>query len=351
MRYAVALVVFLLASAAVGGTVAGQESPDLGGPEDTTFDVFLGENGEARWVVAMEFSLDTEAERSAFRDYAASFEAGEAPAGPRIEFFRAAAASASDVADREMRIVEVERDSALTGGAGTLELSFRWTAFLGEQENGYVLRDALQTPDGSWLRSLESGQELRIQTPPNHEIVRSIEARQENDSLVITGPESFDVDEFVVAYERMGPATDTGTPGPGTDWGVVATGLLGLLFVVVVAVVLWRWRSTEPVLPTSTSASDGGESPAAAPPSEATAGDPDEDEESAVDPELLSDEERVEQLLEQNGGRMRQADIVSKTDWSDAKVSQLLSRMAEEGRIEKLRLGLENLISLPDEEI
>jgi hypothetical protein len=68
-----------------------------------------------------------------------------------------------------------------------------------------------------------------------------------------------------------------------------------------------------------------------------------------VDLELLSDEERVERLLRRNGGRMKQASIVSETGWSDAKVSQLLSSMAEADRVDKLRLGRENLISLPDE--
>ena len=46
---------------------------------------------------------------------------------------------------------------------------------------------------------------------------------------------------------------------------------------------------------------------------------------------------------------MKQATIVDETDWSDAKVSQLLSAMAEEGRVDKLRLGRENLISLPED--
>ncbi|ERG95318.1 hypothetical protein [Haloquadratum walsbyi] len=68
----------------------------------------------------------------------------------------------------------------------------------------------------------------------------------------------------------------------------------------------------------------------------------------STDPALLSDEERVEQLLSRNGGRMRQASIVDKTGWSDAKVSQVLSMMAEDDRVDKLRLGRENLISLPD---
>ncbi|MFC6990132.1 helix-turn-helix transcriptional regulator [Haloplanus sp. GCM10025708] len=75
-----------------------------------------------------------------------------------------------------------------------------------------------------------------------------------------------------------------------------------------------------------------------------------EPEPAEPDVSLLSDEERVEHLLERNGGRMKQAQIVRETGWSDAKVSQLLSSMAEEDRVEKLRLGRENLISLPDEE-
>nr|WP_276278404.1 hypothetical protein [Halomicroarcula sp. SYNS111] len=77
----------------------------------------------------------------------------------------------------------------------------------------------------------------------------------------------------------------------------------------------------------------------------------DSDDNADVDVELLSDEERVERLLEQNGGRMKQARIVKETGWSNAKVSQLLSSMDEEGRIDKLRIGRENLISFPDEDI
>ena len=358
MRCAVAVVVFLLASAAVVAPVAGQESPGIDGPESTTFNVLLEADGDARWVVEMRFTLDTPEERAAFEEYGAAFEAGDAPASPRVDFFRAAADSASQVAGREMEIVGVSRDYSVSGDTGTLELAFSWTAFLGQTENGYVLQDALRTPDGSWVESLESGQELRIHTPTGYDIVRSIEARQENDSLVIAGPESFDSEEFVVAYEQTATQSDPDTPNGDTDWGVVATGLLGLLFVVVVALVVWRWRDTEPVLLAGQPESDGGEA-TDAPPGEQTASGAaagtdeadgaDETAGPAVDPELLSDEERVEQLLEQNGGRMRQADIVTETDWSDAKVSQLLSRMADEGRVEKLRLGRENVISLPDD--
>jgi predicted Rossmann fold nucleotide-binding protein DprA/Smf involved in DNA uptake len=114
---------------------------------------------------------------------------------------------------------------------------------------------------------------------------------------------------------------------------------------------LWRRRNGDSEA--STDAEPGGE-PTSAPDTETRTGadgaagaTATTDEEP--DPELLSDEERVEYLLERNGGRMKQANIVKETGWSNAKVSQLLSSMEEEGRVDKLRIGRENLISLPDE--
>jgi len=80
-------------------------------------------------------------------------------------------------------------------------------------------------------------------------------------------------------------------------------------------------------------------------------GDDEDEADDGIDEELLSDEERVERLLERNGGRMKQATIVKETGWSNAKVSQLLSAMAEDDRVDKLRIGRENLISFPDEDV
>lgn len=68
---------------------------------------------------------------------------------------------------------------------------------------------------------------------------------------------------------------------------------------------------------------------------------------SAPMPPVLTDEERVVGLLESNGGRIRQTRIVERTDWSKSKVSMLLSEMEDDGTIHKLRVGRENVISLP----
>lgn len=68
------------------------------------------------------------------------------------------------------------------------------------------------------------------------------------------------------------------------------------------------------------------------------------------DQPVLTDRERIEQLLDENGGRMKQADIVNSVEWSKAKVSRLLADLESDDEITKLRLGRENLICRPGSE-
>jgi uncharacterized membrane protein len=67
------------------------------------------------------------------------------------------------------------------------------------------------------------------------------------------------------------------------------------------------------------------------------------------DEPLLADEDRVERLLAERGGRMRQQAIGEELDWSRSKTSRVLGRMAEADQVRKLQLGRENVIALPDE--
>ncbi|WP_247728459.1 helix-turn-helix transcriptional regulator [Halovivax limisalsi] len=62
---------------------------------------------------------------------------------------------------------------------------------------------------------------------------------------------------------------------------------------------------------------------------------------------ILTDRERVLRLLDGNGGRMKQSQIVESVEWSKAKVSRLLAELESEEEIIKLRLGRENLICRP----
>ena len=64
----------------------------------------------------------------------------------------------------------------------------------------------------------------------------------------------------------------------------------------------------------------------------------------------LPDEDRVKRLLRENDGRLQQGEFVERTEWSKSKVSRLLSRMEEEGEVEKIALGRQNLVVLTDGE-
>lgn len=65
-----------------------------------------------------------------------------------------------------------------------------------------------------------------------------------------------------------------------------------------------------------------------------------------VPTEYTSKSDEFVGLLERNDGRMKQADIVSQTDWSSATVSRVLSEMETEGTIRKISVGRENVITL-----
>ena len=55
-------------------------------------------------------------------------------------------------------------------------------------------------------------------------------------------------------------------------------------------------------------------------------------------------------LLRDRDGYMKQSEIAETLDWSPSKTSRTVSRLADEDRVEKLRIGRENVVSLPDED-
>jgi hypothetical protein len=64
----------------------------------------------------------------------------------------------------------------------------------------------------------------------------------------------------------------------------------------------------------------------------------------------LTKEEEICRLLREHAGRMKQSQLVEKTDWSQATVSRLLTRLEQEGTVTKLRVGRENIVELRDPE-
>jgi uncharacterized membrane protein len=382
--YAVPIILALLILIAGAPAVAQMATPSQAGDDrvpaqlardsmepNQTIDVAIQPNGDARWHVTIALPIRDENETAAFEDLAASFESGDTDL-LRVETFERAAVAASETTGREMSIEDTNRNATLANATGELTLSFTWTNF--GREDGETLRvgDAFRTGDGLWLDELDERQTLVVHAPSGYGVTNA-NWPVENGTIRIEGPTTFDREALAITYQGDGPANagettgaappTSGPPGLGSSM-VVPVAVISVVLVVLGVYALSR----EGVLPggETTEAERESDSPAETDPrpaeaqsaatetateTTAAATESDATADGTVDTELLSDEERVERLLEQNGGRMKQANIVKETGWSNAKVSQLLSAMDEDGQIEKLRIGRENLISFPDKDV
>jgi hypothetical protein len=329
-RLTSAILVLALVLAGATGPAAGQSTA-----ESTIIQIDLQENGDARWTVILRFALDDANETAAFERLTEEYLDGETDVlAP--DPYRTAAALAGEETGRTMAVTAIDRTASQANETGELRLSFTWTNFTRVADGGdrLVLGDVFRTPSGTWLPRLGSNQVLVIEFPDGFS-VESVSRGLENRSIRVTGPATFEPGKPSATLERSREVVTTPTsPGSGIGAPSALTGGVALAVLLLVAFLLYRRRTDEE---TAAPGGDASGPAAAAPPDE------------AVDEELLSDEERVLRLLRAEGGRMKQVDIVEETDWSNAKVSQLLSSMAEDGRVEKLRIGRENLISLPDE--
>lgn len=337
---AILLTLLLACALLAGGAHAfahGAEAPAEPTPT-LTYDVTLDAAGHAHWNISATFPLENDTQRDAFEELAAAFEADDGDEYLPIAPFEAAAADIGPAVGREMEI-ENERRSVHHGSDnGTLSVTFRWTGFAATTDGTIVLGDVFTTTERPWLSSLSGQERLRIHAPDGY-LVESSGMPVENGTMVMDGPRTIGGGEFHATFV---PTDGTTAAGSTTTMALVGgMGLLSIMAAIALAATYYRGRgSPAPAEPIE-------EGPAEEPDeatADATAAPPD------PDPSLLSDEERVLRLIERNGGRMKQANIVEETDWSNAKVSQLLSGMAEAGSVEKLRIGRENLISLPDAE-
>jgi hypothetical protein len=361
---AVALFVALLGVAAAGHAATGPATPapqveDTPGRANVSLVVDVEPDGDARWRVSTTFDLPTETGREEFRSLASAFEDGETSA-LGLQAFRRASREASVATGREMTVTVQERraspDSVVANGTGRLTVVFRWTNFGRVDGDRLRLDDVFETgPEtDTWMPGLGAGDRLVVRGPEGYGVADSNVApryRDNRPTLAWSGPAEFDADSLAAAFTGQGTPTPTpGSPEPSVPWPVVFT--VGLGGGVVAVYLLARHRDGFDLPPGTPEDGDGPPAPDAGAATGSDASDPPErDDTDGIDEELLSDEERVERLLEHNGGRMKQANIVKETGWSNAKVSQLLSSMEEAGRIDKLRIGRENLISFPDEDV
>ncbi|WP_226479501.1 helix-turn-helix transcriptional regulator [Natrinema amylolyticum] len=339
--------------------------------DDTTFDITVYENGSATWTFRHErlFANEenaTEAERN-FRAFAEAFEANETG---RYEAFinqsNELAAAGSQETGREMDATNFNRSIRVDEGRinprGVVEMSFTWTNFAAVEGEtivvGDVFRDLYLAPDQSI--ELEAGGDLQFRS-----VAPEPDGRYDSTSLENTGSVEWSGErQFADGRPRAELTSSTGGAVGNDNQGLVGAMsgdiiwyLLGLLVTGAgIAAVVWyrRYgpgagdtavgtatdRSAESTAPAADATTDSSADAGATAVDDTGAGAPLSDE------DLMTDEDRVVTLIRENGGRMKQVNIVEETGWSKSKVSMLLSDMEDEGTISKLRVGRENIISL-----
>lgn len=339
----VALLVLVVASL-VGQPVAGSQSTGLAtqtsvDPDLVNLNVAIHEDGSATWQVEYFVRLGSDNETAAFEDLMADIEANRTEYLDRFSNrMNATVAGASNATGREMSTENFAVNAeirTLGNQYGVITYSFDWIGFAVVDGSTITAGDALE---GLFLDRETS---LQFNVPDGYEVatVRPEPTSVRDSSVVWEGQLDFAQDEPSITLQptSAGTTPSTTTPAeqpttPSDESGSILGWVLGGLVVLALLVAgIWYWQSS------------GG------PPIETGAGD--DDEGTAPSTELLSNEERVEQFLESQGGRAKQQEIVEGLDWTEAKTSQVLSDMQESGRIDKFRIGRENVVKLPDVDV
>jgi len=325
----------------VTGPQSGAAVQERVDPDVVVMRVTLAEDGRAEWRVAFRTRLDDDNTTAAFESLQADVQGNSSAYTDRFATgMRRTVRSAENRTGREMRLENVTVDASkrqLGQEYGVVTYRFTWTAFATVEDDQIRAGEALS---GLFLDSETS---LVVAYPDGYAVADVTPAPDENRSgeVVWRGQIDFGPDQprLVVA-----PA---GASGPGTT--AIAGGALALLTVLAAAgyVLVSRGGADEPFASDAGEGDDAGESSSGG--GAAAAGNGESTGEEGPPAELLTNEERVLRLLEAEGGRVKQQQIASEFDWTDAKTSQVVGGLREEDAVETFRIGRENVVTLPGE--
>ncbi len=325
--------------------------------DNTVTRIQVSPDGSAQWTIQIRTRLDTD---SRVADYEAFQERFRENTSRYLDPFRTrmqgVVRRAANATGREMRAVNFTASTTIQEVPrrwGIVTYQFTWTGFAAPRNETLAVGDVFQ--GGFFLAANDT---LEVEAPAHYAITSVDPAPASREDGVVTwvGREDFADGHPQVVFEPPTESTETGTrsatpAGPTTSSGdgwlpVVLWGVLLLALFGIGVYIGWRRftrRGTEPDGKTSAGleASDEGQEP--------TGEDAGVDE-TATGAGVMTDRERVQELLEANDGRIRQAAIAEEFDWSASKTSRIIGKMVDDGTVEKLQLGRENLIDLVDPE-
>ncbi|SEQ86171.1 helix-turn-helix transcriptional regulator [Natrinema salaciae] len=318
-------------------------------------DVAIAENGTAQVTVDYQFHIDdgnsSAAEWEALREEIDSNQE-EYTASERTKW-NETLAEGQNRTEREMNITNVSITTETNSApreVGHAVVTYQWSDFALVQLNRIEAGAAVSG------MTLDDGTTLQFRWPETYAVARSegepqvdpSPSESTDGSVIWKGSEgvSFTEEQPRLVLIENGNETAESTPsdeeptGPAMPWVIVVLALALLATVGAVGWLIGRKRRDDAapaVEPEVARRTDGSTEPGP----------------NAVDgppPELLSNEERVLRLLEQRGGRVKQQEVVSELEWTEAKTSQVVGDLREDDEIEVFRIGRENVLSLPEEE-
>jgi hypothetical protein len=350
--------------------------------DSVEFHITVYGNGTAEWTFTYQRTLNNETERQQFERFADEFNNNSTAMWSEFKGqARRLASTGQNTTGRTMKAQNFKKRAYVGGlvndNRGIVKMSFQWTGFTYSQGETIIIGDVFEGglyvgPNQSLV--VHSGPGLQFKSAdPMEPAKASGDTLAASESLTWQGEHDFVDQRPRVKFDPIPGTTTTTTttatnesgaggngnqtetpngatgPSSGDGWSPLMM-FIGAVVILLGLAAAFAWRqgdfgsfASEGDNP---GGDDGGGGGAAATSNDgATRNEP-----SVSDEELLTDEARVKKLLDENGGRMKQVNIVEETGWSKSKVSMLLSEMEEDGDISKLRVGRENIISLEGHE-
>lgn len=326
---ALTALLLLTAAAPAAAGPGGFYAPGDIDPDSVSITVALQSDGDAAWTVQYRTRLRTDNETAAFRDLQQDIRQNTSVYRQRFASrIDATVRAAENATGREMAATNytVTADiQQLPQTYGVVTYTFDWQQFATTNATAIRAGDAIS---GFYVDN-----ETTLQfTWPDRYRLASVTPQPdtvERNSVGWTGR-----DDFTSEQPRLVVTT---TPADGVPGAVPVSWLAALVLLLVVAAGGFLAYRAGVLGGASESSAESGpshvEEGAASPP-----------------PELLSNEEQVEQFLRERGGRAKQQELVEHTGWTEAKTSQVLSKMRDADRVESFRIGRENVLRLPEED-
>ena len=382
--------VHLPRDAASSPRMSGTSPHEIGGTPQTLgvaenfdsveFHITVYENGTAGWTFTYQRTLNNESERQQFEQFADEFNNNSTTMWQEFrQQARRLASAGQNTTGRTMKAQNFKKRAYVGGlvndNRGIVKMSFQWTGFTYSEGETIIIGDVFEGglyvgPNQSLV--VHSGPGLQFESAsPSESAQPSGDTIVSSESVTWQGERDFIDQRPRVKFDPIARTTTTTTnapggggdnatstettqsgatgPSSGDDWSLLMM-FIGAVVVLLGLAAAFAWRQGDFGSFASDSdnpgSGDDGSTGTATTGNDATT----PNEPSVSDEELLTDEARVKKLLDENGGRMKQVNIVDQTGWSKSKVSMLLSDMEEDGEISKLRVGRENIVSLAGHE-